>query len=243
MLRRLLLSAVLLGLTTLGVAAQQAQVGTRVYTALFKVGYSDLTQWVADYDAEGVPILEALVSDGLLVGFDLRTHHTGGEYNIRQAFIGADDTDFEAVWETYLGRLEQENPAAFQRSNRAIQAHTDEIWNIDVSTLPAGAGTQYMYDAQFQVNFADLDRWNELWAQDVFPALDRAMEDGLLQGYVVEGHNTGGRFNWKILYFYDEWDNLDELEAALFGAIPLDHPIWELPTGHIDELWQAPPAM
>ena len=33
---------------------------------------------------------------------------------------------------------------------------------------------------------------------------DKAIADGLIQGYVVEGHNTGGRFNWKIVWLYDD---------------------------------------
>jgi hypothetical protein len=32
---------------------------------------------------------------------------------------------------------------------------------------------RYVYDAQFQVNFADLEEWNRLWANDAFPHYDR----------------------------------------------------------------------
>ncbi len=241
MLRRLLLTALLLGLTAPGVIAQQDQVGTRIYVALFNIKYSDIPQWTADYYDQGVPILEALVAEGAITAFNILMHHTGGEYSIRQGLIGDDDTDYEAVWDTYLGQLAQANATAFERSNRMILAHVDEVWNIDVSNIPNGGDTQYLYEAQFQVNFADMERWNELWAEDLLPTADQAMADGLLQGYVVEGHNTGGRFNWKILFFYDEWDNFNEIEAAIFEAAPLDHPVWSMSTAHKDELWQALP--
>ncbi len=241
MLRRLLLTTLLLGLTAPRVIAQQDQVGTRIYVALFNIKYSDIPQWTADYYDQGVPILEALVAEGAITAFNMLMHHTGGEYSIRQGLIGDDDTDYEAVWDAYLGQMAQVNATAFERSNRMILAHVDEVWNIDVSNIPNGGGTQYLYEAQFQVNFADLERWNELWAEDLLPTADQAMADGLLQGYVVEGHNTGGRFNWKILFFYDEWDNFNEIEAAIFEAAPLDHPVWSMFTAHKDELWQALP--
>ena len=241
MLRRLLLSALLVGLTAPGMVAQQAQVGTRVYVALFNVKYSDIPQWTADYNEVGVPILEALVAEGAVTTFNMRMHHTGGEYTFRQALVGDDDTNYDAVWEAYLDRFAEANPAAFDRTNRMILAHADEIWTIDASRLPTAGQTQYTYEAQFQINFADLERWNELWTQDLVPVADQAMADGLLQGYVVEGHNTGGPFNWKILFLYDEWDDLNEIEAAIFEAAPLDHPLWSIPTAHKDELWQALP--
>ena len=84
-------------------------------------------------------------------------------------------------------------------------------------------------------------RWNQIWAETLLPVADQAIADGMLQGYVVEGHNTGGRYNWKIVWLYDEWDNLDELEAAIFAAAPLDHPMWEMFSAHRDEIWQALP--
>ncbi len=241
MLRRSLLSALLLGLATQGVIAQQDQVGTRIYVALYNIKYSDIPEWTAYYYDVSVPVLEGMVADGAITAFNMRMHHTGGEYTIRQGLVGNDDTDFDAAWEAYLGGLGQADATAFRRVNRMILAHTDEIWNLDISNIPNGADTQYAYEAHFQVNFADLDRWNELWAESLLPAMDQAMVDGLLQGYVVEGHNTGGPFNWKFLALYDEWDNFDEIEAAVFGAAPLDHPIWSMFTAHKDELWQALP--
>lgn len=237
------IAAVLLALTAPGVFAQQELEGSRIYVALFNIRYSDIPEWAEIYYEHSVPVLEELVSEEMIDAFNIRMHHTGGEYNIRQGVIGDDDTDFEAFWEAYLERLEARDARAFERLNRMILAHTDEIWNIDVANLPDPGTSRYAYEAQFQVNFADWERWNELWDRDVLPAAERAMADGLLQGYVVEGHNTGGRFNWKVLYIFDDWDAFDEVEAAFFEAAPLDHPIWSMFTAHRDELWQelSPP--
>jgi hypothetical protein len=41
----------------------------------------------------------------------------------------------------------------------------------------------------------------------------------------------------------ETWDSMDDFEAAFFGAVPLDHPIWLTYTSHRDDLWQVlPPA-
>ena len=49
MLRRLLLAAFLIGCAAPGVTAQQDQVGTRIYVALYKISYSDIPEWTESY--------------------------------------------------------------------------------------------------------------------------------------------------------------------------------------------------
>ena len=221
--------------------AQEAPTPDRVYTGLYKISFGDIPQFMEDHNALSVPILDEMVQEGLLTAHNLRMHHTGGEYNLRLGLVVEEGINFEDVWAAFLGRAADRDPAAFARTNRMIQSHMDEIWDIQFANWPSGEETRYVYDAQFQVNFADLQEWNRYWTEDVFPALDEAVDEGMLQGYVVESHNTGGRFNWKILYLYDDWDVMDDLEARLFAAVPLDHPIWSMATAHRDELWQAPP--
>ena len=241
MFRTFLFTAALVAFIVPRAVAQDAPTADRIYTGLYKINYGDMPQFLEDHVNVSVPILDEMVTEGLLVAHNFRTHHTGGEYNIRLGLVVEEGVNFEDVWAAFLGRASERDPEAFARTNRMIQAHMDEIWDIQASNWPSGEETRYVYDAQFQVNFADLAEWNRHWADDVFPHLDRAVDDGMLQGYVVEGHNTGGRFNWKILYLYDEWDVLDELEAMIFAAVPLDHPMWSMFSAHRDEIWQAPP--
>ena len=98
MLRRLFLAVLLLAVTA-PIAAAQDPVGTRIYVALYNIHYGDIPQWTADYREHFAPILEELVSEGALTAYNMRMHHTGGEYTIRQGLVGDDDTNFEAVWE------------------------------------------------------------------------------------------------------------------------------------------------
>ena len=188
--------------------------------------------------------ISKMVADGTITGFGIHMHHTGGEYTIRQRLSGTDDTNFETAALILNTRLMESNPSGSERQNRMIQAHTDEVWTIGRRNVPENTGTvQYVYEAQFQVNRAELPRWSQIWEDDMYPVLERAIADDLLAGYVVLEHNTGGRFNWKILWLSETWDSIDDFEAAFFGAAPMDHPMWSMYTSHRDELWQTlPPA-
>ena len=227
-----------------GLIAQNAPVNTRVYISLYNVRYGDIPEYTAFYEANTRPILESMVADGTITGFGIRMHHTGGEYTVRQRLSGTDDTNFEAAALMLNTRLAESNPSGVERQNRMIQAHADEVWTIGQLNVPEDTGNvQYVYEAQFQVNRAELPRWSQIWEDDMYPVLERAIADDLLEGYVVLDHNTGGRFNWKILWLHETWDSMDDFEAAFFAAAPMDHPMWSMYTSHRDELWQTlPPA-
>ena len=244
MLRRITLGLALCGLMAPVLVAQNAPVNTRVYISLYNVKYGDIPEYTAFYEANTRPILESMVADGTITGFGIHMHHTGGEYTIRQRLSGTDDTNFETAALVLNTRLMESNPSGSERQNRMIQAHTDEVWTIGRRNVPENTGTvQYVHEAQFQVNRAELPRWSQIWEDDMYPVLERAIADDLLAGYVVLDHNTGGRFNWKILWLSETWDSIDDFEAAFFGAAPMDHPMWSMYTSHRDELWQAlPPA-
>ena len=244
MLRRITLGLALCGLMAPVLVAQDAPVNTRVYISLYNVRYGDIPEYTAFYEANTRPILESMVADGTITGFGIRMHHTGGEYTVRQRLSGTDDTNFEAAALMLNTRLAESNPSGVERQNRMIQAHADEVWTIGQLNVPEDTGNvQYVYEAQFQVNRAELPRWSQIWEDDMYPVLERAIADDLIEGYVVLNHNTGGRFNWKILWLHETWDSMDDFEAAFFAAAPMDHPMWSMYTSHRDELWQTlPPA-
>lgn len=216
----------------------------RVYVAYHQISFGDLQEWIGLYYEHSVPVLDALVEEGVITGYGAHMHSTGGEYNIRQSFRGTSDTDYQDFWAKYISHLATRDAAASERGNRMITAHRDEIWNIDEANVPDGANPKYLYDAQFQVNFADLEAWNVMWDETFGPALQQAVTDGLLLGWVEESHNTGGRFTWKFISMVEDWDTIDELTAAVFEAAPLDHPIWSMFSAHMDEVWETlpPPA-
>jgi hypothetical protein len=169
-------------------------------------------------------------------------HNTGGIYNFRLAMRGTQDTNFDRAWEALMGRWMEQKPASFERMLSLIQGHDDEIWNIDqVSTTP-GAPWQYMYDNMVQVDYSNWMGFTQAWNEAAGDVLEQARADGVIAGWVVESHNTGGRFNWKVLFLIPEWGDIHELQNRLLTAVPLDHPIWDQGRAHKDELWeQLPP--
>jgi len=217
-----------------------------VYTAYFKVDYSDLDEWIDIYHEHSVPLLQELEEEGLITGWAAYQHSTGSEYNWRFAVIAGKWGQFDQFWEEYLERLQERSPEASARWFEMIQAHNDEVWNITGLHLPDPLPeVGYLYDSLFQINYGQLEEWNRVWNESAGPILDQAMEDGILAGWVVEGHNTGGRYNWKVLYFFEEWDHMDDVFAKVFGQITGDDQVWPqlspMVQAHDDVIWSSVP--
>jgi hypothetical protein len=75
--------------------------------------------------------------------------------------------------------------------------------------------------------------------------LDAAIQDGTLGGWVIESHNTGGRYNWKVLYFFEEWDTIDDFFESVLPRIMGDAALWSRMGGmiqaHDDIIWTSVP--
>ena len=102
-----------------------------------------------------------------------------------------------------------------------------------------------MYQAAFQIGSTDLDEWNEAFENTTRPVLDELMAEGMLGGYVVFNHNTGGPRNWKLLYLFEEWDKMDDLFQQMFSRITARNPaapqVGHLIRSHADDLWVPVP--
>jgi hypothetical protein len=223
-------------------SAQNPQDATRVMLSFYSVLYSDIPEWQAHYNDNLVPVMEGMVADGSLTGFGVRMHHVGGKYNLRMNLAGTDDTNFEEVATRIATAAAAKDPEAMERTERMILSHYDEIWTLGRRNLEAPNDAAYVYENFFQVNRADVERWNELW-ESVLPVFDELMSQGLMKGYVVEQHNMGGEYNWKVLGFFNEWDDIDDAQARFSESVPLNHEFWTLPIAHKDEIWARMPEM
>jgi hypothetical protein len=224
-------------------AAQEADQPTRVYVSYYQVNYGDLLEWMDLYRQDWEPLLAEMVADGRLLGYNALIHNTGGIYNFRLAMQGTRDTNFDRVGEDVLAQWTTRNPASFQRTLEMLRGHDDELWNIDQVRLTQGAEWQFMYDNSIQVPFEHWPTFTDTWNDALEDVLEQARSDGILSGWVVETHNTGGRFNWKVLLLFPTWDDISDLQGRLFEAVPLDHPLWSYLDAHKDEIWeQMPPA-
>jgi len=221
----------------------QAEAGSHVYAAYYKINYADMAEWVAGHFEHEVPILEQLRDEGIIQNWAIWQHHTGGEYNWRFAAIADEWSKLDTFWEQYLGRMQENASEHFDRAMSLVEAHYDEIWDLSEVNFPDGAAPQYVFDSSYQIRFSNMEEWNAVWSQLVTPVLNQAMEEGLLAGWAIEGHNTGLRHNWKVLYFFDEWDQIDDLFSRLEAAWMAEPALFEnaarMVEGHDDVIWSA----
>ncbi len=215
------LFALLLLLTpTFGCGAQEADGPTHLYEAFFKVNYADLPEWNRQYFQYSVPVLDDLVSRGVIEGYNQWEHNTGGEYNVRMAIRTNDWNSIDSFWSQYFEGLQASTPEAeSQASAGMIQAHHDEIWNFGTINVPEGLETAYMYAATYQYNFQDESEWIRIHDEVAGPLFNQAMADGILGGWVTLGHNTGGRHNYKLLFFFEDWDHIDDFTGQVLGTM------------------------
>jgi hypothetical protein len=247
MFRPLVRAAIILLLVAPTLAAQQAeeQTPTQVYLAYYKIGYGDLGEWINLYHEHSVPILAELRDEGVIQGWGAWQHSTGSEYNWRFAVRATEWAQFDEFWSEYLGRLNQRSPEATARSTAMIMAHYDEIWDITDMNVPDGLDVQYLYDSRFQIGFADLGEWNRLWSQVATPSMNQGMEDEHLGGWVEMGHNTGGRYNRKVLYLFEAWDDMDDFFEGFLAQLTANPDVWadmgRMIAAHDDVIWEAVP--
>lgn len=210
-----------------------------VYEAYYKINYADLEEWTRLFYEHSVPILEDLQEEGILEGWSLYDHYVAGDYNVRFTARTWDWNALRQFWDQYLPRLDEQ--AGSQDGVDLLVAHYDEIWDIGETNVGADGPYEYMITSSFHLSFGDMDQWNAIWAEQVTPALNQAMEDGLLGGWVLLSHNTGRSENWRILYFFDEWDDVDDLFARVYdeGDQDVIGRLDRMIQGHSDQIWRA----
>jgi len=62
-----------------------------------------------------------------------------------------------------------------------------------------------------------MDAWRTFYSDVWVPALRAAMDAGLINGWAVEEHASGGPMNWQIVYLLPSWDAIDDMWAMMFA--------------------------
>ncbi len=222
--------------------AQEARPISHVYEAYYQVNFADIEEWNRLYWEHDVPVLTALRDEGLIQGWSHSQHDAGGEYNVRMAIRVYDWASIDTFWAEYLTRLEEEYTAQeWERSSRITQAHHDEIWSFGASLFAdPQVNTGYMYASTFRINFGDEDAWNHLWQEASFPIMQRLIDAGQLGGVVKLNHHTGGPHNSKILYMFEDWDQIDDFFEAVLAGLEEDgslNRIFRMVEAHDDVIW------
>lgn len=249
MTRHVLLLSALTLLLAAPVSAQEDRTLTHIYEAYYKVNYAELPEWDRLFNTYSVPILTEMQSEGVIQGFSHWQHNVGSEYNVRFTMRFYDWADINAAWGDYLGRLNEAMPDAdAEMIFSMIEAHHDEIWDVRSLQFPENPGpSPVMYASTFNVNFGDLGAWNEIWDGPTMAVMEGAMEQGILNGVVMLAHNTGGAHNVKVLYLFEEWDDIDDFWNHFFATMGEQHSeafneALGMVNGHDDVIWSAAPA-
>ena len=224
-----------------------AQEAAHVYEAYYKVKTGDLPEWNSYYFQYAIPVLEALRSEGVIEGWTQWQHMTGGEYNIRFAIRAFDWAAYDTFWAEYLARTAAaSSEAETERIMRMIQGHYDEVWDIGHADVAETGESAYLYASTYQYNFADMQEWNRIWMDVVGPLITEAKAEGLVDGWVILNHNTGGTHNFKVLYMFDEWDHIDDFFERVQGSMAEANPedaqkFGQLVVSHDDIIWVPTP--
>jgi len=93
-------------------AQEETQPAAHVYEAYYDVGYGDLDEWNRQWNEYSVPILDALVEEGVIEGWSHWQHNVGGTYNVRFTARTHDWASIETFWSQYLERYFASTPEA-----------------------------------------------------------------------------------------------------------------------------------
>ena len=224
------------------VAAQAGSAPAHIYEAYYRVSPADLPEWNRQFLKYSKPILDDLRERGAIEGWSHWLHQTGGEYNVRFTARTYDWASINTFWSEYLDRLNGAMPQDNGDVSRLIQAHRDEIWDVVRVQVPESYEPTYMYASTYRYNFADGAEWHRIWDEVAAPVVQEAMSDGLLGGWVILSHNTGGSHNFKVLYLFDEWDHIDNFFERVIGTISEQHEsdwtrVQKLTDAHDDAIW------
>lgn len=214
------------------------------YIADFKVAWEDFPEWVEDHREHGVALLDSLVAEEVITGWSAWQHNTGSDYNWRLVVVAEAWADFDTFWDEYRARWPEDET---EIGAGAIRAHRDGVWNEAELRIPeSAADARLAYQALYQIDFDDVEAWQEHRESAVIPILEQAMADGILAGWVVETHNTGDRFNRSEVYLFHEWDHIDDFWDRLVGELMADEEVWDRVGGmiraHDDAIWERVPA-
>ena len=225
-------------------AAQENRPAAFIYEAYYSVDMADTEEWNRQYREYSVPVLRQLVDEGVIEGFTQMQHQTGGDdYNYRFVVRTYDWASINVFWREYLQRLRAATPAdEWSATGRSVTAHRDEIWDVEeMGWAEEGGDLSHMYASTFQVNFDDMTEWNASWDALMGPVLDQAVDEGLLLGWVKLDHNTGGPHNAKVMYFFDDWDKIDDFFQQAFASMAEDEDAMMrfagLMRAHDDDIW------
>lgn len=226
------------------VYAQQNQDTTNVYyVADYNIEWESLLEWNQMYREHSVPLLQDLEDEGIITGWSAWMHNTGGDYNWRLVLGSSNWDNFDEFWDRYLSGHPED---VMEQSGDMLTSHRDQIWDAAMVRYAENADeTKYIYEALYQIKFSNMQSWNSTMKEREVPLWDDALENDLIKGYVVLGHNTGDLYNHGRVYLFSEWDDMDDFNGSVMGEILSDAELWNqmgsMIEAHTDAIWESVP--
>ncbi len=117
--------------------AQEQPVPGTMVVRYWKCDSGALPQLREMFQSQVVPIAEAMVSDGLLLGYGVLQHAWGDEWNWVDYFVTESTAAFMEAWPELVSRSSEVDPALWETLRTACGDHKDNIYSIVVQ-VPSG---------------------------------------------------------------------------------------------------------
>lgn len=228
-------------------ASLQAQENTDTtavyYIADYDIEWESLMEWNESYRNHSVPLLRALEEEGIITRWSAWMHNSAGEYNWRMV-VGSTGWDkLDEFWDEYLGRMPEE---AMQQTSGMIRAHSDQIWDATMVNYGDQADqTKYAYELLYRVDFSDMSAMMENTRENEIPRWNDGIEQGMITGWVILGHNTGGSYNHGVVWLFDDWDKMDDFAEYALEYVLTDEDkfkeVFSMINDHTDIIWESVP--
>lgn len=78
---------------------------------------------------------------------------------------------------------------------------------------------RFVRETLYQLNFADMEAWNATYREHVVPVLRELEQEGLIQGFGAQSHDTGGEYNWRFGIRFFDWASIETGLDAFFSRL------------------------
>jgi hypothetical protein len=107
-----------------------------------------------------------------------------------------------------------------------------------------GVDPSHIYEAYYQVNYADMPEWNRIFNEHAVPVLQDLQTKGVIQGWSQWQHQTGGEYNIRFTARTHDWGSINTFwsqylpQVAARSAEDSDA-IARMIKAHHDEIWDV----
>lgn len=240
--RRFLLAGAVAALLLIPDALRAQDGTTFLYATYHKCDIASEAGFDAIRENVTVPVLEAMVASGEIVGWTSLEHHTGGAWR-RAGVLAASSVG--ALLDAQ-SRLASETSHVRGAVFTICPSHDDYIWESVVASAPIPELLATPRDAGYSF-YAVCDNTRETRADelmtDVFaPIINGHVGEGMLTGWSWWKHHTGGKYRRLLAYRGADHKVVNAHRQAVFDQLVAEQPeavaeFMSICGSHSDYMW------